>query len=151
MRVIRTVVADDDAAFRAAVVDVLEADPRFRVTEAVASGEGIGNLVLRTRADVVLLDIRMPEGGAVAARSIHDAAVAAGMQPPAVVAVSAQASAHMVVSMLREGAVGYLVKGRLGSDLPDLIARCAMGEVVLAVPTAAEALKAAFDAETRPV
>ncbi len=145
MRVIRTVVADDDAAFRAAVVDVLEADPRFRVTEAVASGEDIGGIVVRARADVVLLDVRMREGGAVAAHAIHAAAAANGLRVPAVVAVSAQAAPHVVVEMLREGAVGYLVKGRLGSDLPDLLVRCASGEVVLAVPTAAEALRQLFE------
>jgi hypothetical protein len=42
--------------------------------------------------------------------------------------------------MLRAGAVSYLAKGRLG-ELPDMVARCAGGEVVLAVPSGAEALK----------
>ena len=42
--------------------------------------------------------------------------------------------------MLRAGVVGYLVKGRIGAALPDVLARCAAGEVVLAVPCGAEAL-----------
>ena len=42
--------------------------------------------------------------------------------------------------MLRAGVSGYLAKGSLGR-LPDLVARCADGEVVLAVPGGVDALR----------
>ena len=141
MRVIRTLVADDDAAFRRALVDVLRADPRFLVAKAVPSGDGIVEVVRRAGADVVLLDVRMPDGGAVAARAIREAVVDGSIRSVVVVALSAQASTQAVVSMLREGALGYLVKGRIGSELPDLVSRCAAGEGVLAVPNAESALR----------
>jgi DNA-binding NarL/FixJ family response regulator len=139
--VIRTVVADDDAAFRGALVDVLGADPRFLVVEAVSTGERIVDVARKAAAHVVLLDVRMPEGGTLAARSIRQATQDGSLHDVVVVALSAQASTHAVVSMLREGALGYLVKGRIGSELPDLVARCAAGELVLAVPHADEALR----------
>lgn len=141
MRVIRVVVADDDASFRAALVDVLEADPRFSVTEAVPTGSDIVDVVCSGGADVALVDVRMVDGGPTAARAIREATEEGRLRGVAVVALSAQAPVHTVVAMLREGAVGYLVKGRIGSELPDLLARCAAGEVVLAVPGAAEALR----------
>ncbi len=57
------------------------------------------------------------------------------------VALTAQTGVTQVLAMLRAGALGYLVKGRVGHDLPDLLARCARGDVVLAVPGAAEAMR----------
>jgi DNA-binding NarL/FixJ family response regulator len=146
--VIRTVVADDDPAFRGALVDVLGADPRFLVVEAVPTGEGIVAVARRADAHLVVLDVRMPEGGAPAARSIRQATEDGSLHEVVVVALSAQASTHAVVSMLREGALGYLVKGRIGSELPDLVARCAAGELVLAVPHAEEALRQLARADT---
>ena len=90
---------------------------------------------------MVLLDVRMPGGGAEAARALRATASTngGGAGAPAVVAVSAHTGTATVVAMLQAGAVGYLAKGRL-ADLPDLVARCAAGEVVLAVPSAADAL-----------
>lgn len=141
MRVIRIAVADDDAAFRGALVDVLEADPRFAVAAAVATGESIVDVVSASRAEMVLLDVRMPEGGAAAARAIREASEDGLLRNVVVVALTAQATVPTVVSMLNEGAGGYLVKGRIGSELPDLLVRCALGEVVLATPLAADALR----------
>jgi DNA-binding NarL/FixJ family response regulator len=141
VRAIRVVVAEDDPAFRGALVDVLEADSRFCVARAATSGEDIVEVVRSVGADLVVLDVRMTEGGPTAARALREATEAGLLGGVAVVALSAQASVHTVVSMLREGAVGYLVKGRIGAELPDLLARCASGEVVLAVPGAAEALR----------
>jgi two-component system nitrate/nitrite response regulator NarL len=81
----------------------------------------------------------MPGGGAAAAETLRGYP-SAGLRGPAVIAVSAITGAATVASLLRAGAVGYLAKGRL-SALPDLVVRCANGEVVLAVPNAAEALR----------
>ena len=137
---IRVAIADDDAGIRSALADVLAADPRFAVVGAAATGEELCRLVRSVAADVVLLDVRMPGGGADAARALGTCSPVPGGRPPAVIAVSAHTGAATVASMLRAGAVGYLAKGRL-ARLPDLVARCAAGEVVLAVPSATEALR----------
>jgi DNA-binding NarL/FixJ family response regulator len=89
-------------------------------------------------ADVVIVDVRMPGGGPDAVREV----LAAGLStPPAVVALSAQVNLSTVVAMVGAGATGYLAKGRVGLTLPDLVSRCAAGEVVLAVSCAGEALR----------
>jgi len=55
--------------------------------------------------------------------------------------VSAETAPQTLLGVLHAGARGYLVKGRIGGSLPDLVARCAQGEVVLATPTGAEVLR----------
>lgn len=135
-RVISVVVADDDPGFTDAVVDVLRADPRFSIVGTVATGEDLVDLVAEADPDVVLLDVQMPRGGPAAARALTRTG-----RGPVVVALSAQTGATHVLAMLRAGALGYLVKGRVGHDLPDLLVRCAHGDVVLSVPGAAEAMR----------
>jgi DNA-binding NarL/FixJ family response regulator len=144
VRALQVAIADDDPTFRQALADVLDADVRFEVVGVVASGGAVLDLVDTRGADVVLLDVRMPGGGAAGALALRRAAGPDGT-PPAVVALSAQSGAAVVTAMLRAGVVGYLVKGRVGSDLPDVLVRCAAGEVVLAVGTAAEALHHVVD------
>jgi two-component system nitrate/nitrite response regulator NarL len=139
---IRVALGDDDTAFRAAAVGLLEADARFDVVGAAADGEELVALVERTGPDVVLLDLRMPGGGVVGARALADLDVLVGRRtPPLVVALTAETAPDVVEEMLRAGAVGYLAKGRIGSSLGDLVARVHDGELVLAVPTARLALR----------
>jgi DNA-binding NarL/FixJ family response regulator len=135
VHLIRVAVADDDAVFRRALVDVLEVSPRFQVVLEATTGAGLGEEVLAARADLVLLDVRMPEGGPVAARAVLEA-TAGHSRPPVLVVVSADSSPHSIVTMVRAGATGYLVKGRIGSSLGELLVRCVEGELVLAVPRA---------------
>ena len=146
MRTYRVVVADDDPTFRSAAVEVLEADARFTVVAAVASGAGLVELVEETAADVVLLDVRMPGGGPAAAQQLTDRFG----RRVVLVAVSAQLETASVFRMLRAGTTGYLPKGRLGASMPDLLARCAEGELVLAVPTGGAALHQLLGSMSRP-
>ena len=134
-------VADDDDRFRAALVELLEADDRFEVVGAAADGAGLLRLHEEQRPQVGLLDVRMPGGGAEAARALRDLPDA-----PLVVVVSAETAPTTVVELLRAGAVAYLAKGRLGPDLGAVIARVLDGEVVLATPNAARILRRLVDA-----
>ena len=130
------VIADDDADVRSALCAALEADPRFAVVAFATSAPEAVAAVVRERPAVVLLDVRMPGGGVQAARDIRATGLAV-----AVVAVSAQVDAALVADMLDAGARGVLVKGRIGRNLPDLVARCCAGEIVLATPAASAGLQ----------
>lgn len=134
---IRVLVADDDEIMRSAIVDVLAAHGRFEVVGEVVDGVSLGEAVDRTRPHLVVLDVRMPSGGAAAARTVRS-------RPPfpVVVAVSASTDVSTVVGMMRAGASGFLAKGRLGSTFGDDLARCADGDVLVAVPHAAHVLRA---------
>jgi len=133
---IRVLVADDDAKVLSALVDTLRSDERFAVVGTASSGTQACRLTEALHPDVVLLDVRMPGGGAAAV-----AVIQLLPDPPAVIAVSAEVGVKTVVDLVTAGAVGYLPKSGIGSALPELVARCAGGEVVLAVPTAAMALR----------
>lgn len=132
---IQVAIGDDDEATRHALATTLDGDPRFDVVGQAATGPSLVELVAHSRPQVALVDVRMPGGGAEAVRSLL-----AG-PPVVVVAVTAETHPRTVAELLDAGVTGYLVKGRLGACLPDLVARCAQGEVVVAAPTAAEALR----------
>jgi two-component system nitrate/nitrite response regulator NarL len=140
---IRVVVADDDDLMRRAIVDALNAHDAITVVGDAASGVGLPELVARTGAELVVLDVRMPAGGAEAARALraHDPRTV-------VVAVSANNDVSTVAEMVRAGATGFLAKGHLGTTFADDLVRCIQGEVMIAVPHAVQVLHALGD---RPV
>lgn len=129
---IRVVVADDDVAFRDVLVDILVDDGRFDLVGTAQDAQSAVALCAQARPDLAVLDVRMPGGGPAAADGIRRATSGATRT----VALSAQAGSGHVLSMLRSGASGYLAKGNVGVDLPDLLARVARGEVVIAAVAA---------------
>lgn len=143
MESIKVVVADDDDSVRHGLTALLHSDPRFEVVGHAETGASLLEIAALTRPHVVLMDIRMPGGGVEVAQSL------ASSGPMVVVAVSAETSVDTVVGMLRAGVGGYLLKGGVGASLPDLIARCADGEVMLAVPTASQALRQLMSGRSR--
>lgn len=147
MASITVVVADDDAPMRQALTSMLLTDPRFDVVGQAATGPELLEAVALSRPDVALVDLRMPGGGpdlvAVLVEGLRH-----GPQLAPVV-VSSDTSPSTVATLLRAGARGYLAKGRIGTSLPDLVARCAHGEVVIATPTGAEALRQLMSAQVR--
>ena len=134
---IRVLIADDHPEVLSALVSVIEGDPRFTVVGTASTGPEASQAAAKGRVDLVLLDVHMPGGGPAAAQ-----AMTALRPPPVVVAISAESGSGVVEQMLRAGAVGYLTKGRVGDMLPDLLVRCAEGEVILATPAAGGALRA---------
>lgn len=134
MGMIKVVVADDDDTVRHHLTALLHSDPRFEVAGHADTGPSLLEVMALTQPDVVLLDVRMSGGGVKIARWL------AASHQVVVVVVSAETSVETVVAMLRAGVRGYLAKGLIGASLPDFVARCAHGEVMLAVPTAGQAM-----------
>jgi DNA-binding NarL/FixJ family response regulator len=142
---IRVVVADDDETMRRAIVDVLGAHGGFTVVGDVATGDGLPDLVAQTRAQLVVLDVRMPSGGAAAARALRE-------QDPHTVVVAVSASNHVstIAEMFRAGATGFLAKGHLGTTFADDLVRCTQGQVMIAVPHGLQVLRALGEAPPEP-
>jgi DNA-binding NarL/FixJ family response regulator len=133
----RVLIADDHPQMLSALVSAVANDARFEVAATATNGASAVRIATESRIDVALIDVRMPGGGPALA-----AALTALPRPPVVVAISAETSIATVADMVAAGAVGYLAKGRIGDALPELLGRCVGGEVVLAAPTAAAALRA---------
>ena len=70
---VRLLVADDSSAFLDATIDVIEAIDGFEVVGTATSGEAAVALAASTLPDLVLIDVRMPGlGGIAAAQRIRE-------------------------------------------------------------------------------
>ena len=145
-RTIRVVIADDHATVLSALVKVIGGESGFEVVGAVDNGRDVVPLARDARADVVVIDVQMPSGGAVAASALMQLRPA-----PVVVAISGQTAAATLEDLLRAGVTGFVTKGHAGADLIEVLERCARGEVFLASPTAGAALTALASSRVEPL
>ncbi|MFA9429875.1 response regulator transcription factor [Egicoccus sp. AB-alg2] len=108
----RIVVADDDAQVREALIEVLEAAAGLTVVAEVDSADAAIAACGRLRPEAAVLDVRMPGGGAAAARGIR--AVSSGTR---LVAFSAYDEASSRREMSEAGVDAYVAKGERSSRL----------------------------------
>jgi EAL domain-containing protein (putative c-di-GMP-specific phosphodiesterase class I) len=116
-------VADDAAATRKGLVELLDEISDLVCVAAVADANAAVAEAARYRPDVALLDVMMPGGGGLsAAQQIREVSPQTRM-----LAYSVSSDRASVIQMLRSGARGYLVKGAPARDLIDGLRRCANG------------------------
>lgn len=103
--------ADDNQEFLAVETRLLE--PEFEVIKTVCDGQAALDEAARLHPDVLVLDLSMPVlGGIEAARSLR----AAGSRIKIVV-LTVHSDPDYVRAALETGALGYVLKCRLASDL----------------------------------
>jgi DNA-binding NarL/FixJ family response regulator len=104
---ISVLVAEDDAAVREALTELVEMHPRLRLVAAVVDAWAAVEAAARDSPDVVIVDVRMPGGGgAWATREIRR------LSPTTqVIAFSGSTDLPTMEAMREAGASGYLVKG----------------------------------------
>ena len=126
---VRVVLADDQALIRAGFRALIEsADDLQVVGEAAHGGEAV-ELVRTTRADVVLMDVRMPVmDGLEATRTITADESLAGVR---VLILTTFELEENVLLALRAGASGFLNKGVEPEALLDGIRTVAAGDALL--------------------
>ncbi|GAQ50263.1 response regulator [Streptomyces acidiscabies] len=134
---IRVLLADGQALVRSGFRMFLQAEPDLEVVgEAATGGEAVA-LARGTRADVVLMDVRMPGmDGLAATRAITSDE---NLTDVRVLILTAHESDDHVVRALRAGAGGFLGKGVEPAALLSGIRMVARGETPLS-PTATKAL-----------
>jgi two-component system response regulator NreC len=110
---IRIVLADDHAVIRSGLRALLQQQEGFQIVGEASDGREAVDLVEKTKPNVVVMDITMPNlNGIEAARQI--AAKGLGV---AVVVLSMHADEGYVLRALKAGVRGYLLKESLESDL----------------------------------
>jgi DNA-binding NarL/FixJ family response regulator len=104
---IHILVADDHPVVRDGLVAMLNTQPDFVVAGEASDGEQVVEQVSVLKPDVVLLDLEMPgTDGVQALQQIQNAS-----NPPHVIVFTAFDTDERILSALRAGAKGYLLKG----------------------------------------
>jgi DNA-binding NarL/FixJ family response regulator len=126
---IRVAIADDQQLIRAGFRSLLSAEPDLEVVGEAATGSAAVSLVSATVPDVVLMDIRMPDGDGLWAteRIIADPRLAATH----VVILTTFELDDYVSRAIRAGASGFLVKDTEPVELIRAIRVVASGDALL--------------------
>ena len=145
---IRVRVVDDEPLIRHSLRVILEAAPDVTVVAEAASGREAVAQAVQVRPDVVVMDIRMPDGdGLEATRQITANPALAGTRVLVLSMFELDSYVHLA---LRHGASGFLLKDTEPVRLLDAVRRTHEGESLFA-PTILTRLVAHFvDAATRP-
>ena len=122
---IRLLIADDHELLRSGVKAML-AGTEIEVIAEVATGQAAVTYVSEHKVDVVLLDVRMPEGDGVTALG----RIKLDKPDLPILIFSAYADPAYIARAVALGASGYLLKDRTRADLLDAIRKAAAGESV---------------------
>jgi DNA-binding NarL/FixJ family response regulator len=134
---IRVALIDDQALIRAGFKAIIDSTDDLQVVGEADSGDDALDLIKQARADVVLMDIRMPgRDGIETTRALTDDDDLAGVR---VIMLTTFELDEYVVAAMAAGASGFLDKGVDPSDLLDAIRVVAAGEALL-TPRATRAL-----------
>lgn len=132
---IRVLLADDQNLVRAAFAMLVESARDMEVVGQAATGREAVELARSERADLIVMDIRMPDlDGIEATRLIAADESLAGVR---VLVLTTYDTDEHIVDALRAGASGFLVKDTRPAELLDAIRTVAAGDALLSPgPTA---------------
>ena len=138
---IRVLLADDQPLLAASFATLIDATPDMRAVGSARTGHEAIRLARTTRADVVLMDIRMPElDGLAATRAITADEDLAGVR---VLILTTFEIDEYVFAALRNGASGFLGKSAEPAELLTAIRVVHRGDALL-TPAATRSLIARY-------
>jgi DNA-binding NarL/FixJ family response regulator len=127
---IGVLLADDQPLMRAGLRALIDAEADMAVVAEASTGREAVELARRHRPQVVLMDVRMPDGdGLQATRELLRDASLAGTR---VVMLTTFELEEYVLDALRAGASGFLLKGIEPADLLQAVRTVAAGDALLA-------------------
>ncbi|MFL6120644.1 response regulator [Actinophytocola sp.] len=134
---VRVALVDDHEIVRRGLRDLLDGEPGI---EVVAEAGGVEEALARVQAtspDVVVVDVRLPDGDGVAlCRSLRQ------LEPaPRCLVLTAFDDERALVEAIMAGASGYLLKQVRGQDLVDAVREVAAGRSLLDPVTTAHVLE----------
>jgi DNA-binding NarL/FixJ family response regulator len=140
--VIRVAIADDQALVRAGLRLIIAGEADLEVVGEAASGEEAITIAQRVQPDVLLMDVRMPGlGGIAATEAILDSA---GSGRPRILMLTTFDLDEHVYDAMRVGASGFLLKDVPAEDLVIAIRQAARGIDALLAPSVTRRLVERF-------
>jgi DNA-binding NarL/FixJ family response regulator len=137
---VRVAIVDDDELVRVGLRAILAAQKDFEVVGEAGDGADVLDLVGRTRPDVLLIDVRMPDiDGIQATRHL----LATSAEPPRVLVITTFENDEYVYEALRAGASGFLLKRARPAQVVEAVRVVAAGESLL-FPAAIRRLAGAY-------
>ena len=127
MAKIKVMVVDDQTELAQEIANVLQTDKDLEVVALAADGMNALAIMQERAADVVLLDIRMPNmNGVVATQRIK-----AEYPDVKVVILTTFDDSDYILSAINNGASGYLLKDISGAGLIDAVKNAHAGDTIL--------------------
>lgn len=144
MRLLRVVIVDDHPMFRLGLAAAVEQMEGVELVGEAERAVDVAALVSATQPDVVLLDIRLPDGSGLEVNR----SLATDYPDVRVIVLTMSEDHENVVTALRDGARGYLVKGA-GPDQVELAIRAVAADDVVLNAELAQALSQVAHARAR--
>ncbi len=132
---IRILLVDDHPVVRHGLRGMLDAEAGLTVVGEASSGPAGVTAAADLRPDIVLMDLRMPDGDGVPATE----RIVATMPGTRVIVLTTYESDRDILRAIEAGACGYLLKDASPAELADAVRAAARGETVLS-PSVASTL-----------
>lgn len=139
---LKVLVVDDHPMFRQGVVSVLEAAEGIEVVGEAVTGEEAVRLTLELRPNVVLMDINMPGLNGIEAT----ARIKAEQSDIHILVLTMFKDDASVITAMKAGARGYLLKDADSEDIVDAVRSVASGKAIFSGDVASRMIEFA----TRP-
>ena len=133
---VRVVIVQDHPLLASAIERILETEADLTVCGIARSGSDAAPLAAREKANVVLLDFRLPDVSGPAAAGM----ILSAIPTAAIVFHSAEESETDLLDAIDSGATAYLTKSAAADQIIEAVRRAALGEVLIPVALFAKAI-----------
>ena len=142
---IKVLLVDDDPLVRSALRLMLGGQADLEVVAEASDGQAGVTAARQHRADVVLMDIRMPRmNGLEATRALHGTPgnpPSASGPPPRVIVLTTFDADDLVTAAVAAGADGFLLKDTPPAQIVEAVRRVAAGEPILSPAATASLIR----------